>query len=265
MDKDNRFFIEIAYRGTQYHGWQVQANAHSIQGVLQEALRTLLRRPIELTGCGRTDTGVHAIQHFSHFNDISSGFEEPFIHQLNSILPEDISVKNIFPVHPSAHARFDPISRTYHYRIYFQKDPFLKGISTFCPYLPELGLMEKAGDVLKEYSDFSCFSKSHTQVKTHICTILKTEWIWDKGELVFIIEADRFLRNMVRAIVGTLLRIGWGEIDLNEFRSIIESGDRSRAGSSVSPDGLYLQKIQYPYPIPEPLRFYRKKNRNLPE
>lgn len=257
----NKFFIELAYRGTNFHGWQIQSNAHSIQAAVQDALGTLLRRPVEITGCGRTDTGVHALQHFSHFEDEFEEFNEPFIHQLNSILPEDICVKNIFKVHSSAHARFDPISRTYHYRLYFQKDPFLTGISTFCPYLPDLTLMEEASHILKEYSDFSCFSKSHTQVKTHICTIMETEWRWEKNELIFIIEADRFLRNMVRAIVGTLLQIGWGEINIIEFRNILASGDRSKAGASVSPDGLYLQKIKYPYFIPEPLVNPRTKNK----
>jgi tRNA pseudouridine38-40 synthase len=245
----HKFFIEISYKGTHYHGWQIQANADSVQEKLQIALGTLLRKPIELTGCGRTDTGVHALQHYSHFLCEQEKFSETFIHQLNSILPLDIAVMDIFPVHKEAHARFDAVSRTYEYRLYFKKDPFLKGFTCYCPYMPQVEIMRIAAEILKEYVDFSCFSKTHTQVKTNICHVLHTEWVWEKDTLIFLIEADRFLRNMVRAIVGTLLRVGWGEISLSDFRVILESKDRSKAGASVAPEGLYLKSIQYPFDL----------------
>ncbi len=259
--EENRFFLEVAFRGTNYHGWQIQSNANSVQATLEQALETLLRKPTPITGCGRTDTGVHALQHFSHFDAVEEDFQEPFIHQMNSILPEDIVVKNIFRVSNKAHARFDAISRTYHYRLYFQKNPFKKGISTFCPYLPDLNRMQLMAEILKEYSNFSCFSKSHTQVKTDICTIMKTEWEWIEDELVFTISADRFLRNMVRAIVGTLLMVGWDEMNETEFRDLVESGNRANAGVSVSPDGLYLKEVLYPYSFPESKIFPRTKSR----
>jgi tRNA pseudouridine38-40 synthase len=257
----NKFFIEISYLGTHFHGWQIQENANSVQEILQDALSIVLRKPIGITGCGRTDTGVHAYQHYSHFYAEAAQFGEAFIHQINSILPHDISVKNIIRVHESAHARFDPVSRIYEYRLYFKKNPFQKGLACYFPYFPNLELMTQAAEVLKEYSDFSCFSKTHTQVKTHICTIFKTKWYWDGDILIFEIEADRFLRNMVRAIVGTLLQIGWGEINIKELRKIILSGDRSRAGASVSPEGLYLKRIIYPYEllVPEPIYKTKKK------
>lgn len=254
--------MEIAYKGTHFHGWQIQENAHSIQGVLQGAMGTLLRRELDLTGCGRTDSGVHALQHFSHFDAEEDVFNEPFIHQLNSLIPDDMVVKSIFKMHEGAHARFDAIWRTYNYRLYFKKNPFLKGLSSFCSYYPDVERMQKGSEVLKEYQDFSCFSKSNTQVKTNICKLNRLEWVWEGEELVFQIEADRFLRNMVRAIVGTLLRLGWGEISMEDLRKIVESGDRGKAGASVSPDGLYLQHIQYPYPLPEPKPYMRTKSRN---
>ncbi len=263
----HKYFLEVAYRGTSFHGWQIQENANSIQAVLQNALSTLIRIPIDIIGCGRTDTGVHAMQHYSHFvvDELSNvEFDESFIHHMNSILPGDIVVKRIVPVSLKAHARFDAISRTYEYRLYFKKNPFLKGLATFCPYWPNIKAMQEASQIFPQYTDFSCFSKSNTQVKTNLCKIIYSQWQWDeKNEiLIFEISADRFLRNMVRAIVGTLLEIGWGTISLLDLRNILESKNRNKAGASVSPDGLYLKKVEYPYPLDSPWKYQPKLKPN---
>jgi len=244
--------MEVAFKGTHFHGWQIQANAKSIQSEIQKALSTVLRSPIEITGCGRTDTGVHALQHFSHFLSDRVEFGESILYQLNSILPDDICIRNIFPVHSEAHARFDAISREYEYRLYFEKDPFLKDFATYCHRIPRMDLMKKGAEILQTYQDFTCFSKTHTQVKTNLCKIQRTDWEWRDGNLVFTIQADRFLRNMVRAIVGTLLLVGWEEMDFQGLREVLESKDRGMAGPSVSPDGLYLKKVIYPFRIPNP-------------
>ena len=265
MTGKQRYFIELAYDGTAYHGWQVQQNAESVQEVLNKALATILRQPVEATGCGRTDTGVHAREFFAHFdveldhssltidhseiNDhgpsaINYGLK---IRGLNSILPADIAIKNIIPVHAGAHARFDATLRSYQYHIHFNKDPFLRGYSWQLRDVPDMDLMNKAAAMIMEYIDFSCFSKSNTQVKTNNCKISRAEWVKTEHGMVFHISADRFLRNMVRAIVGTLMMVGKQEIAPEAVRQIIESKNRSNAGTSVPACGLYLTEVKYPY------------------
>ncbi|MET3981685.1 tRNA pseudouridine38-40 synthase [Mucilaginibacter sp. UYP25] len=251
MANTQRYFIELAYDGTNYHGWQVQPNAVTVQEVLDKALTTLLRQPIETIGCGRTDTGVHATEYFAHI-DVQSINDKSLVidkRSLNALLPHDIAIKNIVPVHPEAHARFDAKLRSYEYHIHFEKNPFLNGYSWLIRDKPDLELMNRAAAIVMEYTDFSCFSKSNTQVKTNNCKIAKAEWAETKNGIVFHISADRFLRNMVRAIVGTLLQVGRGEMQPEEIRKVIDSKNRSKAGTSVPACGLYLTEIKYPYSL----------------
>jgi tRNA pseudouridine38-40 synthase len=244
-----RYFIELAYDGTNYHGWQVQPNAVAVQELLDKALTTLLRQPVETTGCGRTDTGVHAKDFFAHL-DVEVVDDKPSTidkRSLNALLPHDIAIKSIIPIHAGAHARFDATLRSYEYHIHFEKNPFLNGYSWLLRDKPDLELMNRAAAIVMEYTDFSCFSKSNTQVKTNNCKIAKAEWVETENGIVFHISADRFLRNMVRAIVGTLLMVGKGEMQPEDIRQIIESKNRSNAGMSVPACGLYLTEIKYPY------------------
>lgn len=251
MSEKQRYFIELAYNGTNYHGWQVQPNAVTVQEVLDEALTTVLRRPIETTGCGRTDTGVHATQFFAHFDDGALGIGHQslakIVNSLNGILPKDIAIKHIVHVDVDAHARFDAVLRSYEYHVHFEKDPFKLNQSWELRDKPDIVLMNAAAKILPEYTDFSCFSKSNTQTFTNNCKISRAEWVWMDGCLVFHISADRFLRNMVRAIVGTLMMVGKKEIAPEEIRNIIQSKNRSNAGTSVPACGLYLTEVKYSY------------------
>lgn len=251
MANTQRYFIGLAYDGTKYHGWQVQPNAVAVQQLLNKALTTLLRQPIETTGCGRTDTGVHAKEFFAHLDVqfMDHGPSTMDKRSLNALLPHDIAIKNIIPVHPEAHARFDATLRSYEYHIHFEKDPFLNGYSWLLRDKPDLDLMNQAAAMLMEYVDFSCFSKSNTQVKTNNCKIENARWEQTQNGIVFKISADRFLRNMVRAIVGTLLTVGKGEMEPEGIRQVIESKNRSNAGMSVPACGLYLTEVRYPYPL----------------
>ncbi len=262
----------MAFDGTRYHGWQIQQNALSVQEVFNKALQVLLREPVETVGCGRTDTGVHARQLFVHFEKAVSNQQSAVSYQpsaisdlqlearqeliadslklkasLNALLPKDIAVKQIIPVAADAHARFDATLRAYEYHIHFSKDPFKQNYSWQLRDFPDVGLMNQAINIIKEHRDFSCFSKSNTQVKTNICAIKEAFWIEKEDRLIFHISADRFLRNMVRAIVGTLIAVGKKEIEPEAVRQIIESKNRSKAGVSVPACGLYLTKVVYPY------------------
>ncbi len=244
-----RYFIELSFKGTNFHGWQIQENAHTVQGELNQALSTLLGHSIDSLGAGRTDTGVHATQFFAQF-DTERSVSEKMIHQLNGIVDKDIRVKKIIAVKPEVNARFDAKSRTYQYWMHTEKSPFLKELSGFFPYSVDLNLLNQASEILKEYSDFKCFSKSNTQVKTSLCRIDFARWekVEDEtfGEkIIFTITADRFLRNMVRAIVGTMWSISKKELSLDALRILIENGKRSDAGVSVPACGLYLTNIEY--------------------
>ena len=241
-----RYFLEIAYKGTAYHGWQVQENAQSVQAVLNQALETILRHPVETVGCGRTDTGVHASQHFVHL-DTDVELTERHTHSLNSILPDDIFVKRYLLVAPEAHARFDATLRAYEYHIHTQKNPFRADFSWLVKESLDIALMNEAATFLLDYTDFSCFSKSNTQTFTNNCKIQSACWQETEFGLVFCISADRFLRNMVRAIVGTLVDIGQGKTPPSAIRDIIESKNRSNAGVSVPACGLVLTEVHYPY------------------
>lgn len=241
-----RYFIELSYNGTTYNGWQIQPHSPSVQEELNKALSTLLKQAINVVGAGRTDTGVHASFFVAHF-DLPEEIQEveQLIYKLNRFLGTQIAIGRIYAVSPDMHARFSAISRTYKYLIDKRKNPFTYSFS-YRPFpLPDIQLMNQACAILFEYDDFTSFSKLHTDTKTNICKIMQAEWQEVNDQLVFTIKADRFLRNMVRAIVGTLLEIGQGKITIGEFRRIIESKDRCRAGMSVPGNALFLCDIQY--------------------
>ena len=245
-----RYFIKFSYNGTLYHGWQYQPNATSVQETLTKALSTILNSEIELMGAGRTDTGVHAKVMFAHF-DFENEFDTKSItHKLNSFLPRDISVFDIIAVHDTAHARFDATKRTYEYHINTFKNVFLSEQSWYYQHDLNIEAMNKAAKLLLTHTDFECFSKVHTDVNTFNCKITAAHWQQENSALVFTITADRFLRNMVRAIVGTLINVGLHKITLNDFNQIIESKNRSEAGFSVPAHGLYLTEIAYDYIMP---------------
>jgi tRNA pseudouridine38-40 synthase len=242
-----RYFIKLAYNGTHYHGWQYQPNASSVQETMNKAFSVLLHAPINLMGAGRTDTGVHAKEMFAHF-DFEWSFDIPkLVHKLNSYLPKDIVVYAIIPVHDAAHCRFDALKRTYEYCIHTHKDPFLEDQSWYFHQQLDLDLMNEAAKLLFVHSDFQCFSKVNTDVNTFDCTIFEANWKQENNSLIFTISANRFLRNMVRAIVGTLVNVGLHKITLADFNAIIESKNRDKAGFSVPAHGLYLTEIEYDY------------------
>ena len=247
-----RYFIELSYLGTHYHGWQIQPNAMSVQQKINEALEILLKSPQMITGCGRTDTGVHAREFFAHFDldmDLLSFDLDQLVYKLNSILPHDIAIQRIIEVNEDAHARFDASSRTYEYHISTKKEVFRGELSYQLPYRnTKFELMNEAAQILFKYKDFECFSKTGTDVKTFNCEMMHAKWeMPEDGYWIFTIQADRFLRNMVRAIVGTLLEVGRGQISLQEFEEVILSKNRSNAGWSVPAKGLFLTKVAYPY------------------
>ncbi|WP_298543274.1 tRNA pseudouridine(38-40) synthase TruA [uncultured Aquimarina sp.] len=244
-----RYFLELSYNGTPYHGWQRQPNAISVQEVLEDSLSLLLRRKIEVMGAGRTDTGVHARQIMVHFDSEVVLDTVHFKYKLNSLLPKEIAVQMVSLVKEDAHARFDAVSRSYEYIIALSKDPFRINSAYYLKKELDIDLMNEAAKLLLNYTNFKCFSKSKTDVKTYNCNI--TDAVWEKtGDvLVFKISANRFLRNMVRAIVGTLIEIGEHKLDLNDLKRIIKSENRSEAGYSVPAHGLYLTEVQYPKTI----------------
>lgn len=248
MSEKRRYFIELAYNGGRFHGWQIQPNAVTVQEVLEKALSTIMREKTETTGCGRTDTGVHATLFFAHFDSSSVLPLTPsFLTGINAVLPADIAIRRVLPVAYNAHARFDAVSRSYEYHIHHRKDPFLNGFSWFFPYELDIAAMNKAAAIIPGYTDFSCFSKSNTQVFTNNCKVTTSLWRATDHGMVFHITADRFLRNMVRAIVGTLIAVGKGTIKADDVHAVIQSKNRSQAGASVPACGLYLTDIKYPY------------------
>ena len=242
-----RYFIEISYHGKKYHGWQIQPNAITVQETLMNAISTILRKDITIVGAGRTDTGVHALQLMAHFDLDFAINEQEIVQNLNAYLPDDIVVTSIFLVDDNAHARFDAVSRSYEYRIWLGRNPFLLD-TTYQIHHQQLDIkkMNEAAAVLLEYTNFKCFSKSKTDVKTYNCEITEAKWVLNHNSLTFHITADRFLRNMVRAIVGTLIDIGLGKISKHDFINIIKSEDRRKAGLSVPPQGLFLLEVKYP-------------------
>ncbi len=240
-----RYFIELSYKGTNYHGWQIQPDASSVQEEITKALATILQEKILLVGAGRTDAGVHASQMFAHVDTVKK-LTDDYVHKLNAILPNDIVIKSIKEVFDETHARFDAVSRTYEYRILLGRDPFLLE-TTWQLHQKNLQIekMNEAANLLFKYEDFESFSKVKTDVNTFNCTIMKAVWTLEDKHLIFHIKANRFLRNMVRAIVGTLIEVGLGKKTVEDFRKIIESKKRSEAGLSVPAKGLFLTEVCY--------------------
>lgn len=240
-----RYFIEVSYKGTAYSGFQSQQNTGlTIQGEIEKAFRVLQKEDVALTGSSRTDAGVHALQNFFHF-DFEGTIHPQFVYKMNAILPDDIVIRKIVPVAADAHSRFDALSRRYKYFIYRKKDPFLRDRAFYFPYKLDIDKMQQAAAILKEYKDFTSFSKRNTQVKTFMCTILESEWTWEDECLVYHVRANRFLRGMVRALTATMLQVGRGKMDLEGFRGVIEARDCTKAYFSVPAHGLFLVEVEY--------------------
>ena len=240
-----RYFIELSYNGKNYHGWQIQPDAISVQEKINNALSTVYQKDIQIVGAGRTDTGVHASQMFAHF-DIDKLIDDNLEFKLNSILPNDIFIKAIFLVDDEKHARFDALYRSYEYKIWLGRNPFLLDFSwQIHSQKPNVTLMNEAAKLLLDYEDFESFSKVKTDVHTFNCNVTEAFWVQKDNQLTFHISANRFLRNMVRAIVGTLLDVGLDKISISDFKNIIESKNRSNAGLSVPAKGLFLTQIKY--------------------
>lgn len=241
-----RYFITFSYDGTAYHGWQIQPHSVTVQEELQKALSTLMRKPMEVVGAGRTDTGVHARKMIAHF-DYDEVLDCPqLVYKLNKLLPRDIAVQHVEPVADDMHARFSAKSRTYHYYVHLDKNPFLRSYSWQVYGNPDFELMNRAARVLMEYKDFTSFSKVNTDTKTNDCTIAEARWDRvGEDQWRFTVTANRFLRNMVRAIVGTLMEVGRGRMTIEQLRSVIEAKDRCRAGDSVPGNALFLVEVLY--------------------
>ncbi len=249
-----RYFVKLSYKGTNYHGWQYQPNAKSVQEEIEKAFAIILQTPTEIVGAGRTDAGVHAKDYIAHFDMGNVMFAEDIdllIYKLNSLLPSDIAIKQIWQVDANAHARFDAVKRTYNYFISYRKNPFLFDSAMLHYNALDIEQMNKAGELLMQYDDFTSFAKLHADNKTNICKLMQAKWLENReeGYYKFEISANRFLRNMVRSIVGSMIDIGRGKIDLNSFRAIIEAKDRSLGGISAPAKGLFLTNIEYPEDI----------------
>ena len=243
-----RYFLKLAYNGANYHGWQSQPNAVSVQECIEKALSTILREPISIIGAGRTDAGVNAAVMYAHF-DVSEPLKDmpTLVMRLNSILGKDIAIYDVLPVRADAHARFDAVSRTYKYFVHTEKSPFLYPFSWKSTCRLDFELMNEAAELLKNYRDFTSFSKLHTDVATNNCKITYARWEQEGEQWVFTITADRFLRNMVRAIVGTLVDVGRGKLTIEQFCEVIEKKDRCSAGTSMPGNALFLWNVKYPY------------------
>lgn len=241
-----RYFLDISYKGTRYSGWQIQENANTVQGEINRALSILLKVPTECMGSGRTDAGVHAHQQIAHVDIASTIEREDFVYKLNALLPIDIAINQMRAVRADAHARFDATSRSYQYFIHRKKDPFADRASYFFNAPIDLKLIHQALDVIRSTTDFEAFSKVHTDVNHFNCRIFEARWEPTAAGFVFYIRADRFLRGMVRALVGTLLDVGQERTSVGELKEILNGKNRREAGRSVSPDGLYLHSIEYP-------------------
>ena len=245
-----RYFIRLAYFGKNFHGWQVQPNAHTVQELLNKSLSTIVQEEINVVGAGRTDTGVHAKEMYAHF-DVKNEIADAalFLNRLNKMLGAYVAVFDLIAVKPDAHARFDAVARSYEYRISQRKDPFQRDFAAYLRYDLDLEKMQNACGFLLGEHDFSSFSKSNTQTHTNICNVTEASWVATETNLVFKIKANRFLRNMVRAIVGSLLEVGRGRMSLSEFEKMIAAKDRRLAGESVPAQGLYLTEVSYPKDI----------------
>lgn len=242
-----RYFMQLSYRGAPFHGWQSQPGEVTVQSVLEDALSMILRRPMKITGAGRTDAGVNARMMVAHF-DTEAPLSDPdgLVRKLNAVVGKDIAVQKIWEVAPDSHARFDAVSRTYHYYAVTEKTPFFYPLSWKAPATLDFEAMNRAAEILLETSDFTSFSKLHTDVRTNICRVSYARWerLGDH-EWVFVITADRFLRNMVRAVIGTLVEVGRGKMSIERFREVIDRRDRCAAGTSMPGEALFLWEVKY--------------------
>jgi tRNA pseudouridine38-40 synthase len=241
-----RYFIEVSYKGTNYSGFQIQKNSNSIQAEVEKALAIYFRKGFELTGSSRTDAGVHGLQNFFHF-DLNEplNFENDFQYNLNSLLPIDIVIKKIFPVPDDAHCRFNAVSREYKYFIYQQKDPFIQDTAFYYPYKLDINKLNEAAMEITKYDDFTAFSKRNTQVKNFLCKIEKSDWYVEENKIIYNVIANRFLRGMVKGLVGTMLRVGINKISIKDFIDIIEKKDCSRSDFSPPSHGLFLVSVKH--------------------
>lgn len=239
-----RYFLELCYQGTAYSGFQVQDRGNTIQSEVEKALQILFHQPFTLTGSSRTDAGVHAVRNYFHF-DTELTLATTKIYNLNALLPPDIAVRGIYPVPETAHCRFDAVTREYKYFIYRAKNPFLANRAWLFPYPLDFDLLQKGAAMLKEYTDFTSFSKRNTQVKTFLCSIEDSYWAREGEQLVYTVRANRFLRGMVRGLVGTMLKLGRNQVTVGEFRAIIEAKDCTRADFSTPARGLFLYGVFY--------------------
>lgn len=243
-----RYFLEVAYKGTLYSGFQIQDNAPSIQEEVQKALAVFFRQPCLLTGSSRTDGGVHALQNYFHF-DYQGVIEDRSVYNINAILPPDIVLKSVRAVADDAHCRYDALSREYRYYLYREKNPFLADRAWYYPYTLDLGRLQAAAAILPEFHDFTTFSKRNTQVKTFLCSILESYWTEGENGPVYRVKANRFLRGMVRGLVGTMLHVGRGKMSLDEFAAIIRRKDNRHADFSAPGHGLFLYQVYFPVSI----------------
>jgi len=240
----SRYFIEVCYKGTAYAGFQVQENALTVQEEVEKAMEVLYRQKIGLTGSSRTDAGVHAKQNYFHF-DFDGEVDGGKVYNINALLPDDIAVKEIVKVSDGAHCRFDAVARQYAYTIYMRKDPFIAGMAYYFPYRVDFEAMREAAGVVLGMREFEAFSKKNTQVKTFMCRIMHSEWIDEGDRKIYRVKANRFLRGMVRGMVGTMLQVGRGKISVARFREIIERKEQSEADFSVPGHGLCLEKVEF--------------------
>ncbi len=256
-----RYFLEVSYRGTNYSGFQSQHNANTVQSEIERAFITLQKKEVNMTGSSRTDAGVHALQNYFHF-DVDDELNPQFLYQINAILPGDIVVKRLKQVNDDAHCRFDALSREYKYYIYGRKDPFLRDRAFYFPYRIDMEIMQRGAEIIKEYENFTSFSKRNTQVKTFECEIMISEWIKETDCLVYHVKANRFLRGMVRALTATLLRMGRGKIGEKDLRYIIEAKDCTLASFAVPPQGLFLTAVKFSNTIFKTSVGIQNENRN---
>lgn len=240
-----RYFLEVSYKGTAYSGFQSQQNANTVQAEIEKAIEVIQKEKVIMTGSSRTDTGVHALQNYFHF-DYEGQINPHLVYKLNAILPDDIVIKTLKSVHSNAHCRFDAISRQYNYHIYQHKDPFIKDRAFFFPYKLDIQKLQQAAGIIAEYNDFTSFSKRNTQVKTFQCQISESNWFCQDSCLVYNVKANRFLRGMVRALTATMLKVGRGKTSLDELRHIIEAKDCTKASFAVPAHGLFLMQVEYP-------------------
>lgn len=241
----SRYFLEMRYMGTRYSGFQIQDNAITIQSETEKALQVLLRQAVILTGSSRTDTGVHALQNYFHF-DVEQELASSFVYNINALLPSDIAVRTLTKVKDDAHCRFHATSRSYAYHLYKEKNPMKADRAWFYPFALDVDRLQRAADIIKEYDDFTSFSKRNTQVKTYNCRILHSEWERTNDGLIYRVEANRFLRGMVRGLVGTMLQMGRGKLNEQDFRDIIIAQDCTRADFTTPAHGLFLEKVHFP-------------------